>query len=317
MITTVVGNIASIKEGKMIKGADNQPLPVIEFNIALDRGNYKKRVSMLNGKEYDSDFYKVTIFGQSAVSFHQYASVGREIQISGRFVQEEFLSKDQLVQIVPTNPLFPYFAQLVGKVADVVGAPDGNVYIKGNHSVSKTVLICQEYRWTGKNPNAQPTFNNFQAPTNANAFTNTGFATAPKFGAPATTAPAGFGAPAPVQGFGVAPVSAPQGFGVQAPQGFAQPVAPVAQAGFGASFVAPTAPVAPTSFAGFGGESVAPSNFAQAPAVVGFAPAPVEETGTEFAPTAPAPVAPVVAGVVATNLPTPESLVASADNQGF
>lgn len=305
MIVNVTGRITNIEPGKDIPSSNGQgTVPMIRFSISASRGNTKKRKSLLNGKEYDCDYYRVTVFGTSALSFSKYASVGRTVQLSGRLLQEEYITKNKTVQITPDHPLYGYFSQLIGQVPPEVLAPGvddkGNpcLYTKANYVVNKANMTCIEYHWTEANPNNQNNYNNggfqnFQPQNqgfgqnygNANQgfMQNSGFGqTQPQpqaqgFGAQQT----GFGAQ-PQTGFGAQTQAQPQlqGFGVQA--GFtnsqAQPQAQ--QTGFGIpqtqGFGQPQ-----TQVQGFGAQPSVPQNNAmsgfsgqvnptQAPEYAGF-----------------------------------------------
>lgn len=273
MITTVTGKITKIGQGRYTSGSNT---PVIDFTMSVDRGNTKKRKSMLNGQEYSVDFYKVSLYGQSALSFAQYAQIGRLVEVSGRLLQEEYVATNQTVQVTPDNPLFGYFAQLVGKLPqEVLGSDGTNIYIKGNFPVNRTNITCMEYRWRESNPNAstesgfggfQPQNNSFNAQGFNNAQAGFSGQTPTGFGAQ----PQGFGATqpqAPIAGFGSAPQANNQGFGGfgQTSQvgGFGQGGASVAT-GFGVApvgFTAQQNPSAPANFAGFGAPSEQPQGF--------------------------------------------------------
>lgn len=303
MLITISGRIASISEGKYT----TEGTPVVDFQLAVDRGNVKKRMSLLTGKEYDADFYKVSLFGQTALSFVQYAQVGRNVDVSGRLLQDEYLSKNQTIQVATDNPLYGYLKQLVGQLPQDQLSYDnaGNLYIKGNHAVNRANITGLECRWKDKNPNAQSQYNNQGFGGNQSFGGNQGFGgNAQGFGG---NTQSGFGgqtqAPAFGTGFGTQQ-QAPQGFGVQQPQasaGFgvqAQPQMPVpnqpapamsqAFSGFNQGTVAPgfgaqpqvqnngmagfsgqESPTGNSGFPGFGGASEQPAGFT---ANQGFAP---------------------------------------------
>jgi len=293
MLITMSGRIASIGEGKYT--TDNTP--VIDFQLAVDRGNVKKRASLLTGKEYDADFYKVTLFGQTAISFAQYAQVGRNVDVSGRILQDEYLSKNQTVQIATDNPLYGYFRQLVGQVPQDQLSYDnaGNLYVKGNHAVNRVGMTGIECRWKDANPNAnngggfQPQSNGFvnqgfgNANQGFNANANKGFnANANKGGGFGTqsggfgTQPqsAGFGVQPQTQGFGVQPQQSPvmpQTFGGFQPQTVVQGFGSPQGNGFGVqpqgnnnpmnNFTGQENPQGNGNLPGFGGDSVQPQGF--------------------------------------------------------
>ena len=244
MLITISGRIASIGEGKYT----TEGTPVIDFQLAVDRGNVKKRLSLLTNKEYDADFYKVSLFGQTALSFVQYAQVGRSVDVSGRLLQDEYLSKNQTIQVATDNPLYGYLKQLVGQLPQDQLSYDnvGNLYIKGNHAVNRANITGLECRWRDKNPNAQPQYNNQQGFGGNQGFGNNAQA---GFGGQAqpTTFGGGFGTQPQMQvptGFGAQQSQAPIGFGVQA-----QPQMPVPNT---------QSPVMPQTFGGFSQGTVAP-----------------------------------------------------------
>lgn len=343
MITTVTGKITKIGQGRYTTGSNT---PVIDFNMSVDRGNTNKRKSMLNGQEYSVDFYKVTLFGKSALSFAQFAQVGRMVEVAGRLLQEEYVAKAQTVQITPDNQLFQYFAQLVGKLPkEVIDTDTQNIYIKGNFPVTKTNMTCMEYRFRDDNPNASTegfgSFQPNQGGFNAQGFggAQAGFGGQPQAGfgtqtqgfGGQPTANAGFGASQPqVAGFGAQQNN--QGFG-----GFgAQPqVAGFNQAPVG--FSAQTNPETPSNFAGFGAPSAQPQGFGaptqggfgviqqpvEQPVNTGFAPNTNGVGATGFAPESNPTGA--TTGTVETNIPAPENTANNTEkseentvtNQGF
>ena len=341
MITTVTGKITKIGQGRYTTGSNT---PVIDFNMSVDRGNTTKRKSMLNGKEYSVDFYKITLFGKSALSFAQFAQVGRMVEVAGRLLQEEYVATNQTVQITPDNALFQYFAQLVGKLPQEVIATDNqSIYIKGNFPVTRTNMTCMEYRFRDENPNSGTEgFGSFQP--NQGGFNAQGFGGTQAGFSGGTQA--GFGAQ--TQGFGTQP-TANTGFGANQGQvagfgaqqnnqgfGFGNTQPPVANQGFGQApvcFSAQSNPETQSNFAGFGAPSAQPTGFgAQTQAGFGAIQAPVDQAvNTGFAPNANATgFAPesnptgATTGSVETNIPAPETAVNAekteekqVSNQGF
>ena len=351
MITTIVGKINSIGKGRYTNGSNT---PVIDFTMSVDRGNAQKRKSLLNGQEYSVDFYKVTLFGQSALSFAQYAKEGRLIEVSGRLLQEEYWStKPQTAVITPDNPLFGYFAQLVGKIsAEAIGSDGTNIFIKAHTQVNRTNMTCMEYRWRESNPNSTGAegFGGFQPQTNgfnaqgfggtSQAFggaTNAGFGTqTPEFGGAPMQSPTmpqtqnfgGFqtGAVAQVPGFTQAPAQN-QGFGVGFPNQSQTPAV---------GFTQQANPQTPASFPGFGGQSTQPVGFENTGGFGTFQPQVAEQATVSDVPVNFTPQTNEVTngfttesnptGAVETNIPTPEKTaepVATEEtekkeiNQGF
>ena len=171
MMISFAGNCATEKVTlDTINTQGGSPTTKCDVQIAVNRGAASKRYDFLQGKEYDCDFYRVTLFGKLAEAFVKYYSKGRPVSVSGHLLINEFITKkESSVIISPTNPLYNAIAPYV--TAPNCRMADGSVIIAGNYVVKQPVVNAQSFNWLTGNPNKEanniqltmPSFNNMPA----------------------------------------------------------------------------------------------------------------------------------------------------------
>ena len=214
MMISFAGNCASEKVTlETINTQGGGTMSKCDVQIAVNRGAASKRYDFLQGKEYDCDFYRVTLFGKLADAFVKYYSKGRPVSISGQLLTNEFITKkENAVIISPTNALYNVIAPYI--TAPNCRMQDGSVVIAANYVVKQPVVNAQSFNWLTSNPNkeangtqaALPNFNNIpgmvapgagQIPAAAPAPAQAGMPPLPVLPpvAPAAMAPMSTGAP--------------------------------------------------------------------------------------------------------------------------
>ena len=168
MMISFAGNCASEKVTiETINTQGGGTMSKCDVQIAVNRGAASKRYDFLQGKEYDCDFYRVTLFGKLAEAFVKYYSKGRPVSISGQLLTNEFITKkENAVIISPTNALYNVIAPYI--TAPNCRMQDGSVVMAANYVVKQPVVNAQSFNWLTSNPNkeangtqaALPNFNN-------------------------------------------------------------------------------------------------------------------------------------------------------------
>ena len=172
MMLSFAGNCASEKVTlETINTQGGSAMSKCDVQIAVNRGAASKRYDFLQGKEYDCDFYRVTLFGKLAEAFVKYYSKGRPVSVSGQLLTNEFITKKENAVIInPSNVLYNVIAPYV--TAPNCRMQDGSVIISGNYVVKQAVVNAQSFNWLTGNPNKDtnstqavlPNFSNIPAP---------------------------------------------------------------------------------------------------------------------------------------------------------
>ena len=106
------GKVTRIGEGRDVQ-TENGTLACLDFDLCVNRGG-KVRTSLKDpSKQYKSDFFRCTVWGQKAINFYKLCNgqTGRIVEIDGKFLLDEWARNNAEVYIDNKNPLYALISQ--------------------------------------------------------------------------------------------------------------------------------------------------------------------------------------------------------------